>query len=98
MDKEMIYNAIVKVDDDLIDRSLTRKPKKKTKAAIILSSSCIAIVACMVLCLVIFKPASGSDRFLSKGILGNGTFNDANTDRLSYQGIHFYESLFFKKQ
>ena len=93
MDEKKIYNAIVRVDDDLIDRSLTRKPKEKTKAAIILSGSCIAIVACMVLCLVIFKPASGSDRFSTKGILGNGTFNDANTDRVSYQGIHFYESL-----
>ena len=49
MDKEMIYNAIVKVDDDLIDRSLTRKPNKKTKATIILSGSCIAIAACFVL-------------------------------------------------
>ena len=95
MDKEMIYNAIVKVDDDLIDRSLTRKPKKKTKASIILSGSCIAIVACMVLCLVIFKPASGSDRFSTKGILGNGTFSDtdSNADRVEYLGIRFYESL-----
>ena len=95
MDKEMIYNAIVKVDDDLIDRSLTRKSKKKTKASIILSGSCIAIVACMVLCLVIFKPASGSDRFSTKGILGNGTFSDtdSNADRVEYLGIRFYESL-----
>ena len=53
MDKEMIYNAIVKVDDDLIDRSLTRKPNKKTKATIILSGSCIAIAACFVLVAVI---------------------------------------------
>ena len=51
MDEKKIYNAIVRVDDDLIDRSLTRKPKKKTKASIILSGSCIAIVACMVLSL-----------------------------------------------
>lgn len=53
MDKEMIYNAIVKVDDDLIDRSLTRKPIKKTKATIILSGSCIAIATCFVLVAVI---------------------------------------------
>ena len=53
MDKEMIYNAIVKVDDDLIDRSLTRKPNKKTKATIILSGSCIAIATCFVLVAVI---------------------------------------------
>ncbi len=87
-----IYNALSKLDEDLIDSSLKRKAGKRHKIILITACSCIAVALCFVLGFSLLNRRN-VDRFSSKGVLDNGSFVDDNADRLSYLGIRFYESL-----